>query len=113
MAHLGFDDNRVTFYDATSFHARPGFWKYSEKLSMMLVEVELTPLDSSDSFVGRLPRGLVPSGLPHDVFEFQGLNCPVPFDRCFVLTTPPSKLPILKMGLASPKRDSAPRPASK
>lgn len=85
----------LKFYEGSSFHVRPGYWKYDEKANMILTELDLEEtLKSKEnevvSYIGRVPDDVFPD-MPEKAVEFEGLTCPIHFDGVLVLTTIPSK----------------------
>ena len=85
----------VLFYEGSSFHVRPGHWKFREKINMILVELDLQEDIAGDdedilAYVGRVPDRTFPT-MPPGAVEFRGLTCPILFDGCLALTVPPSK----------------------
>ena len=87
----------VLFFEGTSFHVRPGHWKFEERINMVLSELHLEESPSDDgsggalTLTGRIPDHVFPTMPPSSGIEFRNLTCPVPFERCLALTVPPSK----------------------
>jgi hypothetical protein len=84
----------MLYYYGKSLHVRPGFWKYSENVHMQLAQLDLTQEEEEQEKDISFFTGHLPSAESENVatLEFRHLRCPMDtdFDRCFVLTVPPS-----------------------